>query len=50
MFKDIGEFIIMCLFIGFLFYLIVYIVMGFPHPQWLIEGTGQLQQQISSPN
>lgn len=50
MFKKFGEFLIMLVMLGFLFYLVVYIVMGFPLPQWLSEAPSQIHQQIQIDN
>lgn len=44
--KSLSDFIITLVFLGFLFYLIFYIVMDFPHPQWLIEQSKEIKSQL----
>jgi hypothetical protein len=37
--KFLGELLVFTLITAFLFYLVVYIIMGFPKPQWMMELT-----------
>lgn len=43
--KFLGEFLVFALISAFLFYLVVYIVMGFPKPQWMMEINQQVIEQ-----
>lgn len=49
MFKQFGEFVFTALFFAFLVYLVVFIIMGFPHPEWLKEVTNAPAVSISTP-
>lgn len=44
--KTFTDFIISALFVGFLFYLIVYIVMDFPHPKWLESSSQEFSREL----
>lgn len=47
MFKSLGNLIVGLITAAFLFYLVVYVIMGFPHPQWTKELTKEIQIESS---
>jgi hypothetical protein len=47
--KFLGELLVFTLIGAFLFYLVVYIVMGFPKPQWMMDASQQVIEQTHSP-
>ena len=41
--KKLVNFLTMILFLGFVFYLVLFVVMGFPHPQWVKDSLKEIQ-------
>lgn len=41
--KKLVNFLTMALFLGFVFYLVLFVVMGFPHPQWFKDSVKDLK-------
>ena len=49
MFKDLGNLIVGLVMVAFLFYLVVYVIMGFPHPEWSKELTKEIRIESTAP-